>query len=190
MSTTTTPALQLLSIVWNKVKKDSWERINHAMREALSLAIGSGLTFKASDFDHMSAKFRWSYWVSESSEWIYTSAILNLNESCIAAYEQWKQREPFRANKVQAARYRDPYLHTSSIARERERLAVGMGFPHDGRQWWVTGFDDTKGTVRIASYAGRWQEGKPEKLRQLTHEQLKAICPAPKKAKKDLREQP
>lgn len=178
-----TPALKLLSTVWEDGNKDSWERINHSMHKALALAIGSGLAFKPSDFDHMAKQFRWGYWVGSSKEWIYTSAVLNLNTSCIHAFEEWTGRRPFRANNVTAPRYHDGFLHTNSIRRQRERLAVGMGFPHAGRQWWVTGFNDKQGTIRLASYAKHWKEGTPRKLLQISNDELKVICPAPKKKK-------
>lgn len=172
-------ALQLLTIVWESGKKDTRERINHAMREALSLSIGSGLTFKASDFAHFSDKFRWGYWVTESPEWIYREAIINGNESCWKAFEDFCGREPFFANGVCCDYASSPYLHASSVERKRERLAVGLYFQADGRRWYVTGFDDQSGTVRVAAYPGTHNRGKPNKLRKLTHDDLKAICPAP-----------
>lgn len=176
-----TSALKLLSIVWQSGKKDSWERINHAMRNALELAIGSGLTFKASDFEYIAKNFRWGYWVSDEPEWIYTDAIVNGNTSCVEAWEEYMGREPFRANKVSVPRYSSPYLHTHSITRERERVGIRMGFPMSGRQWWVTGFAADR--IKLASYAGTHQEGKPQKLIQFTAEEFRAAHPSKKKAK-------
>lgn len=185
-------AMNLLRIIWEHGKKDSWERINHAMRNGLTLAIGSGLSFRASDFEDISREFRWRYWVSADPEWIYHNAIINGNESCIKAWEQHCGREPFRANQVELRRWPggecsgyDGYIHANTSARQRERLAVGFGFPIKDRQWWVTGFEDSNGTVRLASYEKFWPEGKPVKLRKLTHEELAKLCPGPKRAKSD-----
>lgn len=47
----------------------------------------------------------------------------------------------------------------------------------------MTGFDDEKGIIRLASYEKHWPQGKPKKLLKLTHEELAKICPAPKKEK-------
>jgi len=174
-------ALTLLKQVWNHGKKDSWERINNSMRNALSLAVGSGLKFDASDFSYMTLNFRWAYWISDA-EWVYKEAVINGNESCESAFESWKGRKPFRGNNVTVNRWdRGGYIHTNGVHRQRERLAINFGFPALGRQWWVTGFDDTKGVIRVASYAKHWQEGKPKKLMSLTHEKLSELCPAPKK---------
>ena len=52
-------ALKLLSLVWDHCDNNSWERLNHSMRNALELAVGSGLSFNASDFTVMSDRFRW-----------------------------------------------------------------------------------------------------------------------------------
>lgn len=183
-SQTKTPARQLLELVWASTKQDSWERINHSMRNALSLAIGSGMTFAASDFRNM-AEFRWHYWVGSSDEWIYSMAIVVGNTSCVEAYEQWKGRQPFRANNVHDPRWQSAggYIHAHSVYRQRERLAVGFGVKIDERQWWVTTFNDAKGTIRLATYAEHWQEGKPAKLKTLTHDECAALFPAPKKQK-------
>lgn len=175
--------LSLLSIVWSKGKKDSWERINHAMRSALSLAIGSGLDFNPKDFAQMQDKFRWEYWVTESTEWIYSTAVINGNDSCVLAYEKWKKRTAFYANNISSSYCNSIFIHRNSIVRKRERAAVGLCFPMNGRTWYVTGFNDVAGTIRLASYSSGRQEGKPEKLLQLTNEEFKASHPAPKKKK-------
>ena len=189
-STKDSPALQLLSVVWNDGMKDSWGRINHAMHSALELAIGSGVHFNLGDFAEISRRFDWGYWVNDNPEWIYTDAILNLNESAIAAWETYKGREAFRGNNVSTFGHRRSFLHVTSPSRKRERLGVGMYFEDAERnKWWVNGFDDKAGIIRVASYysdsnKGGWQQGKPTKLKKLTHDDLREICPAPKKPKK------
>lgn len=177
------PAMQLLTLVWQHSQYDSHGRVNTAMREALILALCSGMAFEVGDFAKM-GQFRWGYWAGSELEWIYSTAVTNLNESAVLAWEAHTNREPFRGNNVTLQRYGRNYLHTNNPARQRERLAFGFSLPLEGRRWYVTGFDDEKGLIRLASYASGHPDGKPEKLRKLTHEELKALCPAPKKAKK------
>jgi hypothetical protein len=178
-----TPAIKLLTIVWNSGMKDSWERINHSMRSALRLAIGSGLRFEAKDFTYMASNFRWHYWVGESTEWIYTNAILDGNEWAVGAYERWKGRVPFRANNVESG-YHGGFIHRSSVARQRERLAVSLSFPYEDTRAWVTAFhDEGDGLIRAAVYRKQHAEGKPIKLLKLSHIQIAQMFPAPKKTK-------
>lgn len=177
-------AKQLLTLVWSRGKKDSWERINHSMRNALKLAIGSGLSFDAPDFDHFATVFRWSYWVSDV-EWIYADAVIYGNQSCIEAFEQWRGRVPFRANDVDCPQWTNAgYIHANSIHRQRERMATNFRFRVGDDYWHVTGFDDAKGLIRVAKYSEPWPKGKPIKLRKLTHDDFTAMCPAQKKVKK------
>jgi hypothetical protein len=134
----------------------------------------------------MTLEFRWHYWVTDNPEWIYYAAIINGNVSCIEAWEKWRRRQPFRGNDVSVTRWESDdspggYLHTHGISRKRERLAEGFGLPLHGLQWWVTGFDDANGLIRLANYGGPWPRGKPKKVMKLTHEELAALCPAPKK---------
>jgi hypothetical protein len=177
-----TPALKLLTLVWKNCKKDTWERINHSMRNALNLAIGSGLRFKATDFNVMASEFRWNFWVSESAEWIYTEAIINGNSSCVQAWEEHTGRTPFFANQVECHYVSGGYLHASTIIRQREKLAVNLAFKYQDTLAWVTGFDDKNGIMRAAVYQNRHRDGKPKKLLRLSHDQLKSLCPAKKKS--------
>ena len=185
MSKVMTPAIKLLTTVWNHGMKDSWSRINYSMACALRLAIGSGLRFKPSDFDLMAKDFRWSFWVGESSEWIYTEAVINQNESAIKAYEEWKSRTRFMANNVESDGLNSGYIHRSRVTRQRELLAVGLSFPFEERRAWVTAFDDARGIVRAAIYKSDYRSGKPAKLLRFTHEEIAALFPAPKKPKKE-----
>lgn len=173
-------AKSLLQLVWTKGQKDSWGRINHSMRNALSLAIGSGCSFVAKDFDYFSTNFRWHYWVTESTEWIYTEAIGYGNTSCVEAYEQWIGRKPFRANSVNLGWLHEGYIHVNSSARQRERLGVGFSFPYDNGKWYVTAFNDAKGTIRVARYKDHNQSGKPTKLKEFTHEEISELFPSKK----------
>lgn len=175
------PALALLTLVWEKGSKQSWQTINLSMRNALRLAICSGMAFVASDFRHCKDEFRWGYWVTSNPEWIYLDAVVNNNMSCVKAWEAFCGRIPFIANGVQSSS-RESYLHTGSITRTRERLAVGLSFPIGKATWYVTGFDDDVGTLRAARYANRHAQGKPKQLKRFTHQEIKDLFPAPKKA--------
>ena len=177
-------AISLLTTVWEYGQKDSWERINHSMRNALSLAIGSGLKFGLNDFHYMSQNFRTGYWFSADPEWIYTEAVVVGNTSCVEAWEHFKNRIPFRANSVSTRNGCDGgYIHANSVTRKRERLAIGMSFPFDGWTWHVTNFNDIKTTVRICRYAKHYPDGAPTKRMELTHDDIKVMFPCPKKTK-------
>ena len=182
-SNKTSPARQLLAHVWEYAQHDPWQRINYAMHHALDLAIRSGMKFVESDFAYFAEKFRWGYWAGSDREWIYTAAVLDGNASCVEAWEKHRKREPFRANDIRATNHRG-FIHANHIARQRERLAVGFSFPYEGRRWFVTAFDDENGIVRGACYEHDHQTGAPKKIKGFTHEDIKALFPAPKKIKK------
>lgn len=171
------PAITLLTLVWGKCAQRSWQAINYSMRDALTLAIRSGMRFSVGDFV-CCEKFRWERWVGSDREWIYTEAVVNENESCIKAWEEYTGRTPFRANNVRSSA-RLSYLHTGNIFRARERMAAGFSFTYMGAQWNVTGFDDQAGTVRAALY--KRGSSKPKKLKEFTHDEIKELFPAPKK---------
>lgn len=179
----TSTAIQLLTTVWSFGKKDSWGRINNSMRNALELAIGSGLTFDDPDFDYMAGKFNAYSWWNSSTEWIYSRAIVYGNESCVTAYEAWVGRQPFRANKVSADGWlcRDGYVHLNSINRERSRVGVGMHFEWVGLKFTVTSFNDPKNIIRAV--AERKTGGKL--LEKWTVDEFAEAFPAKKKAKKN-----
>lgn len=51
-----TPVIALLNLVWeqtNTATAHSWERLNHAMRNALELAIGAGFPFALEDMQYI-----------------------------------------------------------------------------------------------------------------------------------------
>ena len=103
---TKSAAIQLLDLVWssaNKATEHSWERLNHGMRAALSLAIGAGLKFEEGDVAHVLSNYRSGYWIGESSEWIYSDAITVGNELALA---DWKTSNSVRVEYlIQVAAY-------------------------------------------------------------------------------------
>ena len=171
------PAVQLLNQVWLYGKKDSWGRINHSMRNALSLAIGSGMEFHADDFRTILNDFRAGYWIGSCDEWVYTMAIFIGNKSCIKAYEMYADRKPFIHTNVNLGWHAtgEGYIHANHSTRAKERLAVGFSFKFAGRVWYVTSFKDDTGHIVMASYKGNNREGAPEKIMKATHEQMKAM---------------
>ena len=176
-----TTGLKLLTAVWKNGMRDSWGRINHSMRSALCLVIGSGLDLSASDLDVIWNRFRAEYWIGSEPEWVYTMAVVVGNVVVQEAWEKHNKFAPFRANKVSDPRYGsgEGYIHANSIKRQREKLAVGFGVVIDDRQWWVTRIETE--CVRMASYKKDYPEGKPVKLRKFSREELQEIFPASEK---------
>jgi hypothetical protein len=146
------PAMKLLELVWGKrceAAPHSWERVNHSMHIALSLAIGAGLVFDLDDFAELN-KFRPGRWIGDA-EWAYQQAVIDGNLSFCKSFEQARKRIPIYGYGVQSSRfYRSGFLHRESIDRERERLAVGFSFDYSGERPVVTSFSD--GCVIACTY--------------------------------------
>lgn len=136
--------IQLLDLVWNHTNQatpHSWERLNHAMRKSLTLAVGAGFEFEPGDMAIVleSAAYRSHFWIGESSEWVYALAVTVGNMSAITDYEAMKCRPGFIADQVEPTGYGggEGFLHLTST-RQRERLAVGFTFPWKGKKVTVT----------------------------------------------------
>jgi hypothetical protein len=152
---TETPVIQLLDMVWentNKAVGHSWERLNHAMQEALSLTIGAGFEFAEEDMAAIASKYNFGYWCGESPEWIYGAAVDATNLSAAKSYEKWKNREPFIADNVKREGFRGGYRHGGHSERQRERLAVGAIFPWKGYTVKVTSFAKDGKSFTACSY--------------------------------------
>lgn len=148
-------AMQLLSLVWretNTATAFSWERLNHAMRAALELAIGAGMKFAEGDFGATLDRWNPGRWLSESDEWCYALAVEVGNRSAIAAYEAYRKRGSIIADDVDTGDRHSGYLHLSG-RRQRERLAVGFKFPWYGEQATVTSMPHGDGPLVACSYA-------------------------------------
>jgi len=150
-------AMRLLSLVWAKANTStshSWERLNHSMRAALELAIGSGMEFAKDDFAAFDREFRTQYWMGDTSEWAYRLAVAVGNRSAIVAYEQRKNRGPFIAYDVKFPYLNDSgFTHGNVGTRSRERLVVGAEFPWKGEQVTVTSMPHGDGPLVACSYA-------------------------------------
>lgn len=169
-------AIQLLDLVWancNQATAHSWERLNHSMRDALSLAIGAGFTFAPGDMAHVFANYRSGYWLSDSDEWIYSLAIGVENSTAYQSYEAAKEREPFLADDVRFSCH-GGYTHGSSVNRTRERLSVGAEFDWKGQKLTVTSFAADQSYVNACSYKGQQYPRKIDKRFKITRADLLA----------------
>jgi hypothetical protein len=141
------PAMRLLLHVWNNINSGGsgggWGRINHAMRDALTLAIGSGMRFDAEDWLAIQTKFRSAYWTGVNGfEWAYSLAVAIGNDSVYESLESHFGRPPFIADAVTpGSEYcHTPWLHGCGGMRDRERLALGFEFQWKGEACKVTSF--------------------------------------------------
>lgn len=140
------PARKLLEHVWehaNTKTAFSWERLNHSMSTALTLAVGSGMTFVANDWNL--SGFNAGRWIGGSLEGYYRLAVIVGNRSAIESYEEWANRKPIIADDVDLqGRYiygsESCYTHGGAGTRKRERLVVGCRFPYRGNMVEVTSF--------------------------------------------------
>ena len=127
-------ACRLLDLVWNNTNRStghSCERMNDAMRAALSLAVGARFKFDKGDFAHIWAAYNTAYWIGDNPEWVYAEAVAVGNLSAAVSYEAWKGRKPIIADNVRPTS--STFAHCTSC-RKRERLAVGFRFPWKGHQ--------------------------------------------------------
>ena len=150
----TSSVIKLLDLVWgstNSATEHSYERLNHAMRHTLELAIGAGFEFKEGDIQHIFNSYRSGYWLSESSEWIYTNAITVGNMSAIKSFEWAVSRHGFLADDVDIGVQRSSFVHLVGD-RKRERLCVGASFAYRGLRLTVTSFSDDSSYVNACSY--------------------------------------
>jgi len=126
------------------------------MRDALSLAIGSGMKFNVGDFTEIDDAFHAGRWIGtgdDNSEWCYRLAVLVGNKSAIDAYESYRHRKPFIADDVEPGDRYDHggYLHLSG-KRQRERLAIGFIFPWKGERVTVTSMPVGNKPIIACSY--------------------------------------
>jgi len=183
------PAVAFLEHIWMhscKATPFAFERLNHAMRKGLSLAIGSGMEFRIGDFTGIDDRFRPGHWIGVPDEWVYAYAVSCGNRSAWKAWEKYKGRPPFLANDTDASG--NDYVHSSQINRKRGRLALGSRFAWQGHHnVRVTSFSDD-GTYLTACLYEWVKEPYPHekvvKRFKITREDLATAFPAPKKPKK------
>ena len=150
----TSPTIKLLDHVFsscNKATPHSWERINHAMRHALRLAIGAGFSFDVGDVAKIRSHYSSGYWIGDSDEWIYSEAIIVGNIEAIKSYEAFKVREPFIADDVRPESCSHDFSHGVG-QRHRDRLYIGASFEWKGVKVKVTSFADDSSYLTACSY--------------------------------------
>ena len=156
------PAYTLMAHVWEHSQEatgHSWERLNHAMHDALRLAINAGLTFSLDDFGTIMADFSGSRWILDGGgEWCYSMAVRTGNLSAAKAFEHWKGRKPFVADYVRYSASQDRGKHGVG-GRQRERLAVRFRFPWKGHQAEVTSFSKDGTYLTACTYHPRKEGG-------------------------------
>lgn len=171
-----TAGLLLVQHVWDHASRASWDALNHGMRQAIYLAVGTQMRFCGVDLEHILATMRPERWLDW--ERLYAFAITVDNRSFIKAFEEWFGREAFMANDVLMGDAHG-FLHAGHCRRARGRLAVG--FSIGGHLTRVASI--TNEHVVICTYRSH-DDRAPATRQKLNHEQLAALYPAPKKAQK------
>lgn len=166
---TNSEPIKLLQLVWlnaNRSTGFSWERLNHAMSEALSLAIGSGMEFYLNDFVYIQKTFRFHYWgttspIGTTGEDFYANAIKVNNTSAIQAYEEYAERGPYIMDSVSVGG--TWYCHGGGT-RKRSRVFMGCWVSWKGEQRKITSI--TKDYIIACAYHPKPEAKRCKKCRQ------------------------
>lgn len=133
---------KFLLLVWKNANKEighSWERLNHAMSEALTLAVGSGFVVEVEDLRAVYEKFRGGYWLRGGLEGVYRTAVIVGNLRAARAIEEYLGRPPFIVDGVELPRCFESEKYVHRVAyRKRERVVVGAEFDWKGHRVAVT----------------------------------------------------
>ena len=140
--------MQFITLVWENATKGvpfSYERINHTMQRAMSVALGA-FEFELDDYgDICRGDFRVGYWLD--CERAYTSAVVNGNTSAVLSIEKHLGREPIIADDVDPPDYwQDRNTHLVGT-RQRERLHVGARLMWKGELVTVTSMGQDSATA-------------------------------------------
>ncbi len=174
------PAIHLLDHVWHhdggRARVKSWERLNHSMHGALSLAITSIMDFDLDDFSVIAERYRPGHWMGETyGERYYSIACCGvehvttygLNMSACLAFEHWKKRKPFLV--VRSSSPRD--------AKIRDRICIGKRFYWEGHYVKCTSFASDGESFTACSYKSRPSGGyhgraKIDRRFTITHDKI------------------
>lgn len=170
------PAIKMMDLARDSAcgaVQHAWERYNHALRYALTLAVGGGFRFDEADYAHILKSYGTGYWVGESDEWIYALAVMVGNMSAIKSFEAARGRRPFIADEVDPGENRGGFVHRLGV-RDRERLAVGFAFPWKGERVKVTSFAADGTHVIACSYRMNGERKKLSKRFRITHEAIRS----------------
>lgn len=144
------PVIVLIGHVWDHALAatgHSWARLNRSLRNALVLAIDSGMKFGRDDFKVIEQRYRPGYWMS-NGEGIYSTAVESANDTAAIAFEKWKDRKPFFYTEIWHGK-----------TRGKQRLHVGDRFRWKDELVTVTSFSPDQKSIVACSY----QEKKPTK---------------------------
>jgi hypothetical protein len=153
------PALELVLHVWAsacKAAPHSWERLNHTMYDAVTLAITGGLEFGVDDFNRICKTCRPQYWLD--TEQAYLMAVATPNISACKAFEHCLKREPVIADNVTGPAWH----HYNTFTCQRGRVAKGCTFDFRGLRPKVTSFSN--GCVVACTYKPRKEGEYGDKL--------------------------
>ena len=162
-------AYELVRIVWdhaNSTRSHSWTRYNHALHEAVSLAISAGIPFHKDDFQTFRSDMRGGYWFGESGimSW-YTLACSMGNLTAAISIEQYLGMAPFRVG--------DKRLCVRSGRRDQD-LREYTGREAD-RGFYVTSMaPDHLVACRYTDETGVWRS-KPTKRRKIDRDEIAAV---------------
>jgi hypothetical protein len=141
------PVIQFITLAWQNATKGvpfSYERINHTMSRAMSVALGA-FEFGLNDYAVIAnGEFGACHWLD--TENCYTAAVVNGNTSACLSIEKHLGREPIIADNVDPPKYGDRNTHLVG-KRQRERLHVGARFPWKGETVTVTSIGTDSATA-------------------------------------------
>ena len=143
--------IQLLELVWQHKQtatSHSWLKINHAMREALSLSVRSGMAFHVDDLTAIRNRYRAGYWWSDL-EWFYAKAVLYRNSSAWEAFETFRGRKAFIVKGASIRTFTGDGPAGTGLAR----LSLGAQFKWENERVTVTSFNDAAHSLTACSYA-------------------------------------
>lgn len=185
-------ALVLVEHVWNHIQEataHSWQRLNWAMSDAVTLAIRAGLEFDAGDFEHIADNFRPGYWMGETmGEYLYVAAVTAGNLSACKSFEQWKERPAFvlGGRRLTHGSTFDDYFgeYSRTIRGTVESKTEWLGYP----QAKLSTFRDDKNSFVVSSHwdaakRSRKEGGAPVRRWVVTREMVSAASKILKKAK-------
>ena len=134
-------AVELIDICWRhneEVIGHSWRRMNDTMRQALMLAVESGMRFGIDDIRVICKEYRGGYWMGDL-EGFYRQAVFYRNPSAWKAFEAYRKRKPFLWKPAVVKSYLDSGHPQDS---NPPRLVVGAEFQWKGEKVAVTSFSD------------------------------------------------
>lgn len=146
------PAMELLTLVWEETPRGSWDRLNQSMKVAMRLAITAKMLFALDDFATARRVFRGGYWFGvPMGEMFYSLAVETGNLSAAQSFEAWTDRPPFIADRVDH--------------RKRGRLAIGSTFQWRGETVAVTSFAEDGSYLTACTYRDRDTETYRRKIK-------------------------